>query len=136
MWYTLAIIAAILTSIMVLGIKFAITRGLNPAFILFLSFSMSALMAFLHMNLKKIEAKLDWLSIVIIIGAGVLSYIANLLLTNSIKIAPNPGYSQAILSTNIVIISIVSFFLFNSEFSPKNIIGSLICLLGVVILSI
>jgi len=39
MWYILAIIAAVLSSIMVLGIKYATIEGFDPAFILCLSFS-------------------------------------------------------------------------------------------------
>jgi len=135
MWYILAIIAALLSSIMVLGIKYATTKGFDPAFILFLSFSTSALMALLHINISKVTLKFDWKVISLILCTGILSYIANLLLTRSIRISPNPGYSQAIMSGNIILISVLSYFIFHSDFSLRKIIGAAVCILGITIIS-
>lgn len=136
MWIILAIIATFFTSILIIGIKYATTKNIDPAFILLISFSITALCALLHIITDKINIKFNWKIILILIICGIFSYIGNLLLAKSIKLAPNPGYSLAILSTNIVIITIFSYFIFKSDLDFKSIVGIIFCIIGVVILSL
>jgi drug/metabolite transporter (DMT)-like permease len=135
MWFFLAIMATFLTSILIIGIKYATTKNIDPTFILLICFSISALCALLHIIVNKINMIFNWKTILILIACGIFSYIGNLLLTKSIKIAPNPGYSQAILSTNIIIITILSYFIFKSDFDIKSIVGIIFCVTGIVLLS-
>ena len=86
MWYTLAIIATFLISLMIIGIKYATLKGFDPSFILLMSFLTSAICALIHINIKRVNIKIDWIVIIIIIFCGFISYIGNLLLTKSLKI--------------------------------------------------
>lgn len=135
MWLVLALIATLFTSILVIGIKYATTKGIDPTYILFISFTTSAFCALLHMYVRKISLRINWKIAAVLAVCGVFSYMGNLLLVKSVSIAPNPGYTQAILSTNVVLIAVFSYFLFKSELNLKGVVGMVFCIIGVCILA-
>lgn len=65
-----------------------------------------------------------------------LSYGANLLYVKSIELAPNPGYSAAIISLQLVIIAVAAVFLFNSELTVIKGLGIFLALLAGILLAI
>jgi hypothetical protein len=68
--------------------------------------------------------------------AGVLSYVGNLSAVRAVALAPNPGYANAVVGLQAVVITAVSLVLFNAPFSPAKVVGVLLCVAGVTLVVI
>jgi len=79
---------------------------------------------------------LDIKYLLIIFVLAFVGFISNTLHLKAIALAPNPGYCDAIIVSKIFFISIISFFIFNSDLSIKKIIGCCLCIIGGIIVSI
>lgn len=55
---------------------------------------------------------------------------------SAIRSAPNPGYSEAIKSFYVVIVTIASFFVFGSELSAKKVMGILMTVAGLFLIAL
>ena len=86
----------------------------------FIGFSVAVLFNFnvLHIPLFQI--------LVSFIAAIFFIYLGNLFSMESIKIAPNPGYSLIISKSYVIFTTIVAYLLFHSEISLKNLLAILL----------
>src|SRR3990167_2042903 len=62
--------------------------------------------------------------------AGVFSLVGNIFQTKAIKQSPNPGYVQAIIATNALLILILSAILFGSPITIGKLVGIIVILIG------
>ncbi|MFQ5596982.1 MAG: EamA family transporter [Nitrospiria bacterium] len=65
-----------------------------------------------------------------IIIAALGAYLVIQLSLMAIATAPNPGYVSGILSLSVVVVALVSYFLFNAHLSASKSIGILLTLIG------
>jgi len=72
----------------------------------------------------------------LLIAIGLLGAIGNILLTQSIINAPNPGYALAIVNANVVLVTIGAFFLFGSEVTITKGIGVALALAGIILIGL
>ena len=54
----------------------------------------------------------------------------------SLSLAPNPGYSLAIISADVVLVAVASVFIFKSEFTLIKAIGTGLAVLGIILLGL
>ena len=66
--------------------------------------------------------------------AAIAGVVGNFFIVESIRTAPNPGYSLAISSSNILFVAIFSVFLFNSDFSALKWAGMMLAVAGIILL--
>lgn len=70
------------------------------------------------------------LMIILLIVASIFALAGNYLQVTAYKDAPNPGYVNTLVSTQLVLITILSVFLFKSDFTLIKFIGILLVLFG------
>jgi uncharacterized membrane protein len=70
----------------------------------------------------------------LLVGAALASFLGNLYCLKAMKLAPNPGYPVAIQGANVVIVTLVSLWLFASHFSYVKSLGVLCCVIGVALI--
>ena len=135
-WFVYALISMLFFSGMVLLFKKVLVLGIKPSVLmLFLSMSLAIFYA-IHVGVTKTSPKINIFGLVLIIIAAFLSYVANLLYTKSVAIAPNPGYSATIISLQLILITIVSIFLFGSEFDLTKGLGIVFAVIAAVLLAL
>ena len=66
--------------------------------------------------------------------ASLFSFSGNFLGLQAIKLAPNPGYYEAIKSGSVLVVTILSTKFFSSDINPLRFLGTLIIITGIVIL--
>ena len=69
-------------------------------------------------------------------GIGVIAYVANVLQYRSIGLSPNPGYPAAIIGSQVIVVSLLSFFIFKSVLTTRKFVGILLCSAGMVLVII
>ena len=69
-------------------------------------------------------------------GVKLFSYVGNIFHLKSIELAPNPGYPTAILGLQIVIISLISLFLFGSKITLTKGIGIGFAAIAIILLAL
>lgn len=134
-YYSLAVLA--LFSIVILAVKQATLLGFSSKEINIFLFGFS-LAGFLFLNLKDLRSFLNSEKLLpflkIVFWASFFSFLGNLFMIDSIKTAPNPGYSQAIKSANILIITFLSSRFFASDFTLARVAAVASIAAGIVIL--
>lgn len=121
---------------MILLFKKITLMGVKPA-VLLLFVSIFLFIFYLsHTTVTKTPTKINNYILILIIIAAFLSYLANLFYTKSIALAPNAGYSAAIISLQLAVITIASIILFGAEFSLIRGVGVLLAIIAGILLSI
>jgi uncharacterized membrane protein len=69
-------------------------------------------------------------------GAALASFLGNLYCLRAMKLAPNPGYPLAIQGCSVLIVTVVSLWLFASQLSIVKGVGVLLCTIGVVLICV
>ncbi len=82
------------------------------------------------------DFSIQWKSIGIAVVMGLFSVAATIFAIKSVGLAPNPGYSVAIFSSNFVLLTIVSVFAFGSKLTLQKGVGIVATLIGLVLISI
>lgn len=134
-WFVLSLIAAFAFSGMALLYRIATDRGISAILGLFYIIAVASILlgVYIFAVEKSFVAPIPIITILII--AGVLSFLGNALLFKSIATAPNPGYAEAVGSLRIVIITTIAIFLFNLKPTPIGILGSIVTVIGIILLS-
>ncbi|MDP3990221.1 MAG: EamA family transporter [archaeon] len=134
-WFTYALIGAVLFSGMVLLFK-KITATVKPATLMLYVAIFLTIFYLLHVTITKTPIKINGSAMLWIAAASLLSYIANLVYTKSIALAPNAGYSTTIVSLQLVVITVASVFLFGAEINLIKGFGILLAIISIVVLSL
>lgn len=132
-WYVYSLIALVTSAAYSLFQKWSLNLGIRRERFLLIIFS-GLFIGYLIYNwpgLPGLFAQPD-INVYLLWGllAATLSFFGNLLSVQAIKLAPNPGYPNAINSTNALVIMIVSFFIFGSSLNWLKVLGAVIISFG------
>jgi len=129
-WYALAGLSALAFTAMVLLMRYAL-NSVDPENLLFYTFLIGAMLLFgkLAMHRQGMAVNVGILAVIAVIA--VCSVLGNILLLQSYKTAPNPGYSEAIGAVRVILIAAVSVALFSSSLSWKGLAGIILAILGI-----
>ncbi|MDP3733872.1 MAG: EamA family transporter [Nanoarchaeota archaeon] len=133
-WVTYSLIAMLLFAGMHLTFKKLGLLGVSSAMILFFVFLSGAIVypTYMYFSGEKISFNNEiifWLFI-----AALLSITANLISLKAFLAAPNPGYPGAISSFGIIIVTVVSYFIFSSELNIIRLIGVILGFVGIILI--
>ena len=94
------------------------------------------ILSFIVLKRREIVSKANiFVSLLWILAlAGVIGTIDNLVGIHAVLLAPNPGYSLAVTSSYVIVVAIVSKFLFKSSLQPRFAIATAVIIIGVVII--
>ena len=134
-WLIYTLISVVFMAGMVLILKKLTLQGINAAVILFILFSVAAFVFGGHLLVTRTKLDVSFWPLILIVIAAVFSYVANLLQVKSIALAPNPGYVFAIVSLNVVLVTVMSYFLFASEISVLKGVGIVLGVIAVILIS-
>lgn len=136
-WYIYSIIAMLSFSAMILLVRKIRDSGFSSMQVNIFLFGFSFI-GFMALGYR--EAKLVFrnnkikLFLKLVFFASVFSLIGNYFDIEAIKIAPNPGYAQAIKNANILVITIFSARFLSSNFSFYGFMGAVIVFIGIIFL--
>lgn len=134
MWIIFSVSAAILFSAMFLVFKKLAAFG-APLSLLSVSIG-TAICCIVHLVVNRMSFTVP-VSAAIWFGiASLLSYIGNYLQLRAINEGPNPGFATAIVGCQSILLMIASFYLFGSDLSVTKVVGALLCVAGVIMLSV
>lgn len=133
-WLTYALFGMVCFATMILIFK-KLTSYLKPNILLLFIFCFGMIFYLIDSLYTKSAFNLNSKIILLLIIAAFFSYLGNLLYVKSISIAPNPGYSVAIVSLQAIIITLGSYFLYGSEISGKSLIGIIFGVIAIILLS-
>ena len=135
-WFTFALTSAILMTIVILIVKRGLNEGISSWLWLMYFYAFNAILIATYLKSKKSIKKVSKFLLSLLVVAAVIGVLANVALTQAIKIAPNPGYVSAVVSTQVLLVTIASIFLFKSEFTLKKGLGTILLVLGVILLGL
>jgi len=136
MWIVLAILASICYAGVSASLKHLETQGIPSAVSLCLLCLFPSILYFFHATYRGLSFKFESREWIVVLLAGVLSYIANLFNIKALAFAPNPGYAVAVGGTQAVVLCLAAYFIFGSELSSFKLLGVGFCILGVSLLSL
>jgi drug/metabolite transporter (DMT)-like permease len=134
MWISFSLLAAFFFSIMFLVFKKIADLG-APLLILGCSVCTGTCF-FVHLLVNRMPLKVPSTSLLWLALAGFLSYVGNYFQTRALNEGPNPGYTTAIVGCQSVILLFASYYLFGSQLSLMKVVGVVLCMVGVVTLSL
>ncbi len=135
-WIIYALLGMILFSIMILLFKKLTLLNVNPA-TLMLFVSLVLLLSYAgHVFFTKADLKVSPFIFLLLLLAGIVSYVGNFLYIKSIALAPNPGYVATIVGLQLAVIAIGSVFLFGSELTATKGIGIALAIVAGILLAL
>jgi len=135
-WFILALIAMISFTILFLILKKIADFGINSAVIYFYTSILAALVALIYIFGSNLRLNVNTYSLFLLIIVGIIAFIGNVFLIESLKVAPNPGYSLAVIAMNNVLVAIISVFVFKSEITLIKGFGILLAIIGTILLGL
>ena len=135
-WITYAIIAAFSFTGMILLYKKLLLLGINQLLLNLFIFGFVFLGFASIVVISKTPVKLSYLMVALLIAASIFSLIGNYSMVKSYFSAPNPGYATTLVSTQLILISVLSIVFFKSEFSWVKFFGIIVVLFGSYLISI
>lgn len=131
----LAVLGAIAFTIMTLLIKSTVS-AIPPEKLLFYVFLLGTILLFAKLIGTGQNLTIGLSDLAVLTAIALCSVLGNVLLFTSYKVGPNPGYVDAVASTKIVLIVILSAVLLGSKLNVKGLLGALLVLAGVILLLI
>lgn len=139
-WVILAFIVCLVSASEILIMKkiCLLEKNINIEESILISFIIAGIVSFLILISKPRDFKSKLNNIfstqgIFISLVGTLFLINRLLFTKSIKTSPNPGFSHLIVNLNVIIVLILSYFLYDCKVNYKSCIGIFLSLLGIFI---
>lgn len=135
LWY--AILGTLSLSGMFLTIKKLGLLGVKTSVILVYLFVVASVLFLLYNVVGKnnIIVK-ENNALMLLILVGIFSFLGNFLLTKSMLLAKNPGYTNSISAFSIVLVAIASYFIFKSELTTIKLLGMVIALIGIIMVAL
>jgi len=133
-WFMYGIIAMIAFTVNFLLIKKLSLLGLKSQIILMYVFAISALIVLIYSVMTKDFIGVSKYALLLIILTAVFAVVGNFFLFESIRLSPNPGYSLAVSGVHILLVAIVSIFIFQSDFTLNKITGVILAVIGIILI--
>lgn len=136
MWLFYALLAMVCATGATFAIKQLLLWQIDPLWVMMIMLLLSLLLYSGHLAITQTEITLNRSMIPFFLLAAFGFYAGNLYGAKSLQVAPNPGYTVAILSLQIVLVTIVSVFWFDSTISLSKVVGILFMLIGGLLLAL
>ena len=137
-WVVLALVAVASYTLMVFGIKKATLLGFSAPeicltiyivnFAFFAAVCRTTVRAFLRDKAKR------RLFLPVTLVCALFAVAANLLNVKGLQLAPNPGYHEAIRSTNLLFITLLAIPLFSASLDRQKMVGVAVIVAGMILL--
>ena len=133
-WFMYSIIAMLAFTVNFLLIKKLSLLGVKSQIVLMYVFAISALIVLSYSLMTKDSMGLSKYALLLIILTAVFAVVGNFFLFESIGGSPNPGYSLAVSGIHILLVTIASIFIFQSDFTLNKIIGTIFAVIGIILI--
>lgn len=138
-WFIYALVPLFGFSIAIVLWKIIMNKGLSPLLTTTYTFTITAIMLLGYVlitqkSLFPSSLQSPFIISLLIVGCVIVA-ISNVASFTSVKLASNPGYTRAVTSGSILLIYIISMFVFKVRFDVIAFIGILLIMAGVVLLS-
>ncbi len=134
-WYAAAAMACF--AVMQLLFKQLTRLGMTPAGLLCCVFLISSVFFVAHLLiLRSPWAPVRAPVLALLTLTAALGYIGNLCAVRAIGLAPNPGYSTAIVGLQALVVTLGGVVFFGAAVSAAKAVGVLLCVAGVLLLVI
>lgn len=136
MWIALSLATMGLMSIMLLLLNGLNRLGVDQSVTLLGLFAMILVVNVVYLVAMRTPLRLPTTPLpwVLIVGAAIASFLGNLCFLKAMNHAPNPGYPCAIEGSKVVIVTLISIWLFAAHFSYLKGLGALCCAIGVALI--
>ena len=135
MWIIYSFIACTCFALMFLIMKLLTNSGLSNVQILAWIYLVALTIFIVHLLGTNQTLEISKTPLLILIGAGVLSYIGNYFQVKALETAPNPGYAIAIVNIDILLLVILSAIFLNVDMSWIKLTGTVFCIIGASLLA-
>ena len=135
-WFTFSVIAMLCYATVVLLLKKLTYAASTSVMLLYMFSTMAGL--FLAQNLTQGNSlRIGSQSLGFILLGGMLAAIGSMCEVESLRLAPNIGYATAIKSGQILVVTIIGYFIFkDQQLSWHGVLGVLLILSGVTLLAL
>lgn len=134
-WFILSLLAAFAFSGMILLFRVATDKGVSPILGIFYIVLVAAILLGGYIFAVEKNFMTSTNILIILIIAGIFSFIGNALIFKAVSSAPNPGYPVAVEALRIVLITVISILIFTLKPNPIGIFGTLLVVAGIILLS-
>ena len=135
-WIIYSVIGALCLSLHFLSITKLTRLGLPVSFVNVVVYALSTACLFVYYLLNKKQVTLESTHIPWVILASASSFFLITVTLQAFKLAPNPGYVNAIQNLSTIIVTISSVFLLSASLSPMKVAGVLLAVAGIIIVSL
>jgi hypothetical protein len=134
MWIVLSLATMGLMATMLLFLIHLGRVGVEPSIVLLYLFAAGCAFNFVYLKVMGTPLHLSATAVPWILGAAAASFFGNLCGLMAMKLAPNPGYPVAIEGSKMVVVTLLSIWLFAAHFSAVKGLGALFCAIGVALI--
>jgi len=133
-WFILALISSVLFSFMVLLMKVA-TKSFSGQQIMFYLYVFGLIILLGYFTITGNKFLVGAKDLPIFFGIAILSVVANVMLIMAYGQSENAAYPDAIMSSRVLLILVLSMVLLGAKFNFVGVVGSILVVAGVVLLS-
>jgi len=134
-WFVQGVLAALSFSGMVLVYKKLFLLGIKPLALNLFMFGF-VFVGFMIWNIaEKTPLNITTKMTSFLVLASLFSLAGNYFYTSSVANAPNPGFAATLKAGEIVLITLLSFFIFKSSLNAVSFLGVIMVLFGVFLIS-
>jgi len=135
-WVSLAVLAMVSLSVMFLLYRKLGELGVRSEVVLMYYFGISAAMLLIQLLKTNVPLEVSQYQLGLLIASAIAGVAGNIFILDSMNIAPNPGYTLAIVGLNTVLVAIASIFIFGSELTLLKGAGVILAVAGAVLLGL
>lgn len=133
-WFIYSLAAFFCWGIFALMLKYLLDQGISLFVVLFYLFAIVSLIILLEIKIKKVIVVRNRIYWALFLFIGLFGASFDAFVAWGYKLAPNPGYINAVNASSISAVTLFSIILFKDEFSIRKIIGVGGVTLGLVLL--
>ena len=102
-WFTLALITMLIFSVVFILYRKIGELGVSSELMFVYYFGISTIILLFYFFYNKIPLTVSKVAFSWILIAAIIGVIGNVLLSNSLRVAPNPGYALAVIGLNTLV---------------------------------
>ena len=133
-WFIFALIAMVSFTVTFLLIRRIGDLGVKSEVILVYYFAIAAILLLVYTVSSNFSLSISKTALILLFVVGFFGVLGNIFLVHSLLSSPNPGYSLAISGVHILLVAIVSVFIFGSEFTLLKGLGTVLAVLGIILI--
>jgi drug/metabolite transporter (DMT)-like permease len=135
-WFWLALGSFFCFGGLALMSKYLLNQGVSVSARLFYVFLFVSFILLAEMKMRKEKIGFVFQNLPILFGIGVSGMLFNIFMQLGFQTAPNPGFVNAVNASSIVLVTLLSAYLFGDELNGKKLIGVIGVTVGLLLLFI